>query len=253
MSRRANYNEDALVPADTRYYDEQKLFSPPAEVASASVQVHFSGIAERIEAEIHRSSAVFGAVAWLTNERLLRALAGIQTARFVVQKEDFLRQESGKARKKSDQIRSLYAQIRGGDRHDLPNLFHELSQCGAMEHDAIRCVGISGDRNGFARMHHKFAVFCDRLKGPSVFPGFAAVNHYEPVTAYPGGPYLPHTVVTGSFNWTENATASRENVVIIRDCHIATAYLQEWAQVFSISEPLDWTSEYFDPEWRVGS
>jgi len=33
----------------------------------------------------------------------------------------------------------------------------------------------------------------------------------------------------------------------------ALAYYREWAHVLALSEPLDWTSEWCAPEWRIGT
>ena len=39
----------------------------------------------------------------------------------------------------------------------------------------------------------------------------------------------------------------------IDDPAVVTAYYHEYEQIFALSEPLDWSSEYVDPEWRIGS
>ena len=67
------------------------------------------------------------------------------------------------------------------------------------------------------------------------------------------GSWNAHVVWTGSYNLSENAGQSWENALIIRDPVIAGAYLNEWSQLFTFSEPLDWRSEYIAPEWRIGS
>jgi len=77
-------------------------------------------------------------------------------------------------------------------------------------------------------MHHKFAVFCSS--------GFS-----------------PFAVATGSFNWTFNSAKSLENLVVVRDGAVAGAYLQEWSQIFALSEPLNWQSEWVKPQWRIGT
>jgi len=63
----------------------------------------------------------------------------------------------------------------------------------------------------------------------------------------------PYAVATGSYNWTETANRSRENIVIIHDGGIAARYMTEWANMCAISEPLDWNAEYVAPEWRIGT
>jgi phosphatidylserine/phosphatidylglycerophosphate/cardiolipin synthase-like enzyme len=64
----------------------------------------------------------------------------------------------------------------------------------------------------------------------------------------------PRMVITGSFNMTANANRSRENIVVIEDHRISQAYISEWAQLWSFSEPLDWEhTEPHHPEIYVGT
>lgn len=65
--------------------------------------------------------------------------------------------------------------------------------------------------------------------------------------------YKPYAVWTGSFNFSDNGTKSFENAVVIEDVAIAEAYLEEWGQIAALSEPLDWSSEWMAPEWRIGT
>lgn len=58
----------------------------------------------------------------------------------------------------------------------------------------------------------------------------------------------PGCVVTGSLNLAQNAVRGRENVLLVEDMDICHAYLSEWAQHWSISEPLDWSSPEPAPE-----
>ena len=87
----------------------------------------------------------------------------------------------------------------------------------------------------FPRMHNKFLAFCDaNLTGDEMR-------------------LVPRAVWTGSFNMTRNATRSFENAVVLTDPDIVAAYYREWEQILSLSEPLDWTSHWCEPEWRIGS
>jgi phosphatidylserine/phosphatidylglycerophosphate/cardiolipin synthase-like enzyme len=94
-------------------------------------------------------------------------------------------------------------------------------------------------------MHHKFLVVGGVADADCPDEDRTATG-WEPV-------FEPAAVWTGSFNFTNNGGDSIENAVIIHDPVIATAYLNEWAQVFALSEPLDWESEYIAPEWRIGT
>jgi phosphatidylserine/phosphatidylglycerophosphate/cardiolipin synthase-like enzyme len=88
----------------------------------------------------------------------------------------------------------------------------------------------------FPRMHHKFIVFCRNEESTSGY------SNYE-----------PYAVWTGSFNFTKNAGFSFENAVFLRDERLAMAYFREYAEIAAISEPLNWDSEWIQPQWRDGS
>lgn len=127
-------------------------------------------------------------------------------------------------------------------------------------------------------MHHKFLVFAEREivrdaalcgddpGGPCNFDhcdSGAFIWNDNQGPHFERGDSGPHShiktvqrgvmVWTGSYNFTQNAERSWENAVIIRDPVIADAYLREWAQLYSLSEPLDWKSPYVAPEWRIGT
>jgi phosphatidylserine/phosphatidylglycerophosphate/cardiolipin synthase-like enzyme len=87
-------------------------------------------------------------------------------------------------------------------------------------------------------MHHKFFVFCD----------VGLDDKYRMPCSI-----TPRSVWTGSFNPTANGTRSRENAVLIESDGIAAAYAREWFQVYAISEPLDWESDWCAPEYRIGT
>lgn len=54
-------------------------------------------------------------------------------------------------------------------------------------------------------------------------------------------------------NLTDTVDHSWENAVFIDSPDIARGYLDEWVQLFAMSEPLDWRSPYVEPEWRIGT
>jgi hypothetical protein len=98
---------------------------------------------------------------------------------------------------------------------------------------AIRCCGnYNKDKNPTCpRMHNKFLVFC-KIKN----------NVLE-----------PYAVWTGSLNLTYNSTNSLENGLYITEKDIIKAYTNEWANIMAISEKLDWTLEWCEPEFRIGT
>lgn len=211
----------------------------PSPRGPAIAQAFFGDLSEHLVDCISASSFVVGCFAWITHERVLDALARLAFGcQIICQKEDFLRPDSGaRAGWKStlqSHYRSLHCHV---DRHVCADVagIGRLSVCMDEGHmSAVRCVGNHNrDRNpAWPRMHHKFLVLCS----------FGS-----------RGRPVPLSVWTGSFNPTANGSKSRENAVRIDSKEIAVAYFREWFQMFAISEPLDWTSEWSAPEYRIGT
>ena len=207
--------------------------------------VVFNRLEDALISRIKGCDAVFGCVAWPTSEPILRALAEKKAVSLLVQKEDFLRPDlaSDKRRDWKLRLRSLYERL-----PDLPNRlcdtwgnlrFECMSCAGDPDFQPVRCVGISpGNGQTKPNMHHKFVLFADAHPG-----------------AWKEDPeiYVPHTVWTGSYNFTQNSNCSFENGVIIREEGIVAAYFQVFGELMAISEPLDWESRWVAPEWRIGT
>lgn len=192
--------------------------------SDGKIEVVFAGLEPRLVYEISQWPVVVGCVAWLSSWPVIEALAARDAVSLLVNKEDFLRPDTG--RWSDIRLRLLYATIPNTSRWLLG--LDDYSFADSNDHQAIRCVGLGGGSRNRPRLHHKFLVFCDRHNAPQA-------------------------VWTGSFNPTDNATRSLENAVIIRDETIADAYHKEWVALFGISEPLDWTSRWVAPEYRIGT
>lgn len=202
-------------------------------VSSGTVEVIFRDLEKKLISEIKSYDLVFGCVAWLTSTNILEALAHCMTS-IVVQKEDFLRPDVPQSK---DYLRSLYAALDCSSiqKFSLPGIGPELSYLGSPEIEPIRCVGNHNrDRKpAHPRMHNKFAVFCRYIERTQVI--------------------VPQKVWTGSFNFSANASDSFENAVLISDMDIATAYLNEFVQIYALSEPLNWENDWCSPTLRIGS
>ena len=186
---------------------------------------------------------VIGGVAWLTDMRVLDALATRKGVNILVQKEDFLRPDLDGAADFAVTLRRAYGRLETIERHYAPGIAPELSYCSGSG-EAIRCVGnYNADKHpAWPRMHNKFLVFC-------------AEDHVESTSQEYDNSHdvlRPECVWTGSYNITFNAQKSFENAVILRDPDIADAYAREWAQILALSEPLDWTERWSAPEYRFG-
>lgn len=245
----------SIRKSDAKNFSYRALQNHSATSTSAKVTTYFDGI-ERLFVELsERHEVVVGAVAWLTNTQILSALAKSPRVAITVQKEDFLRKDIGFPNYSQQRlkIRSLYNNLTPFDAGDFTESypgqqeFHPqynstvqswlFDNRGNYYHggDAVRCMGFANDPNAhqIPRMHHKFLIFGERDEGLVMWP---------------------KCVVTGSFNLSHNAVKSRENVVLIEDTDICQSYLSEWAQLWSMSEPLDWSSpEPSQDEMYVGT
>lgn len=245
---------------DVHFSDERR----PLKFSGVSGEVHFRDLENVLVREIEKHSVVVGCVAWLTNERALRAMAKCDLVSIIVNKEDFLRPDKGTW--SQQKVKELYAALPSGERWPM-GLEYSCNSDPTLE--AVRCAGVHGKRQSVPpRMHHKFLVLgnfrcfrCeyDSAKGEFSRREVSALPHgYKDGVRLSDGSYYDRdfesaTVWTGSFNISQNGTRSLENVIIIRDRGVADSYLAEWKIIQGISEPLNWDSEYVDPEWRIGT
>jgi hypothetical protein len=217
--------------------EAQPLADPGTRSADGSVEVVFRNIEQRLIDEIRATKLVVGCVAWLTSGPILNALAEIQGVSIVVQKEDFLRPDLGAAGRKSWKrwLHEKYDRLpKGPYRYEYEStVLSGMNTSGDPALECVRCLGNhNGDRRAaMPRAHHKFLVFCDYVEGKVV----------------------PRKVWTGSYNLSKNAGRSLENAVLLTDERCVGAYYAEWGQLAGLSEPLDWTSEYVQPDLRIGT
>ena len=252
------------------------------------VSVYFDNLENHLEYHIMQSRICLGCVAWLTNTKILKALSLLDKVSVIVNKEDFLRPDGYSTQKirefyenlpsfTYDEVSQHYndggifffpgddvymglldgvespgiESLRKGESVSpkialamkewewahLPDVvnyarlsfgstpFRSLFG-GGDGLDSIRCLGVCNSSKSIStpRMHHKFLLFCDESA-------------------------IPYAVWTGSFNFTQNGTQSIENAVVISDPRVVSAYWQEWAYVCSISESLDWESQWCAPDY----
>lgn len=182
----------------------------------------FRDIEQAIIAQIRKSDFVVGCVAWLTNLSILKALSEINGCQFVVQVEDWLRPDSGEF--SLQRQRDLIETLSGINNFDVPGFLN--TGCD-LNLSPLRLAGVpkNPERNQ-PRMHHKFALFGNRSDG--------------------GCAYF-HTVFTGSFNWTRNATNSLENGVFLRGTDIVDAYKREYFEILLTSRTIkeEWWGESY--------
>jgi len=240
-----------------------------------NVRGHFKNLESAVINYIDRADAVFGCVAWMSNYKILDALAK-KSASIVVQKEDLWRPDfEDHFNDPSDRKQTLlnkYMKI-GCDfsRYEMIGDYQGMSSHCDSGINGVRCVGYYNreEKPSSPRMHHKFIVFAksvckgdpgskemfDRLiergVSPRCFEHLDEVDHYrdDEKSRVP----VPYAVWTGSFNFSQNANNSFENALYIQNPDIAWAYFCEYAQILALSEPLEWDLDWSAPEWRIGS
>lgn len=226
-----NLNELYIETHDDIYDGNQIDYS----YDSKKIDVVFKNIKDRIINEINATPCMVGCIAWLTDFDILKAMTE-RDVQIIVQKEDFLRPDLGSNDKFKNTLKDLYSKINTEiGRHWHTCRAKDLSFCSDPTLEGIRCVGnYNRERKpAMPRMHNKFLVLGDNLNKE--------------------GRFEPWGVITGSYNYTNNANNSFENIVIIRDKKIANAYYNEWGQILAFSEKLNWEFDWVQPEYRLGT
>lgn len=210
--------------------------------AEATVAAYFRDLESPLLRHIGEADAVVGCVAWLTNLKVLRALASKQAASIIVQKEDFLRPDLEPTRVNwKAELQSHYQAITPiqAPGHWMAGWLEvrisddSIGSGSPLYVVGLRCIGHRKSvESAMPRMHHKFLVFLRKR------------DESDPEVEDGGWPYHPYAIWTGSYNITKNGNASLENALFIKDDRIAEAYRNEWAQLVEVSESLDWTTEY---------
>lgn len=215
-------------------------------VVTEEVTVFMRNLEDRLIEQIQQADAVFGAVAWLTNKRILKALAEKPSVHIIVQKEDFLRPDTAHEdfdrQDWAEDLRQAYGALKSDlERGEFEGLLGRMSFAGDPDIQPVRCVGNhNADKApAFPRMHNKFMVFAKLLPDETRDDGVMKIE--------------PYAVWTGSFNMTEHSVMSLENAVLMRNPAIVGAYYKEFQLIAAMSEPLDWESHWVQPEWRIGS
>ena len=205
-------------------------------------QVVFRNHVDHLIRFIQSYDTLLGAVAWFTDSKIIAALRNKRVS-IIVQKEDFLRPDlEGSKPELQRSYSSVESQLQ---RFELPGIAATLSVGGDPTVEPFRCVGNHNQASepAMPRMHNKFLVGCNYVTEKVID------HHFELEKSR----IIPRAVWTGSYNFSLNARSSFENAMIISNERVAEAYLNEWSQLFAISERLDWNSSWIAPEYRIGT
>lgn len=159
----------------------------------------------------------------------------LKICQVVMQKEDWMRPDyDGKhpAKTRPD----LYMGGAGFYRIGL-DVLSGLSYCSDPRVERFRCFGIAGDPARRPVMHHKFLVGCATVGDESRNSGLSLD---------------PQTVWVGSFNMTKGSCRNMDSALVLGK-EPAAAYFQEWVDIVTHSEPLNFEHEWCEPQWRQGS
>ncbi|NEP78688.1 MAG: hypothetical protein F6K39_11185 [Okeania sp. SIO3B3] len=221
---------------------------------SAKISVYFRNLQEKLIEKINQYSVIVGCVAWLTNEDVLKALATREKVSIIIQKEDFLRPDTGDWSSKKQ--KRLYGNLPPGPSKSgeyWGDLLQSLNISSTWDSEPIRWAGNFNTEKSpaFPRMHNKFLVFCE----------FELVERLIPINDDEADlekelKIVPKAVWTGSFNITKNGTMSLENSVYIVDTKISKAYYDEWQYIFALSESIPnkhWKKYWTPEEFRIGT
>jgi len=224
------------IPTGSTNYVNQEDYSITS--TNSDIEIIFRNHKKRLLEIISCYPYVIGCVAWLTDLDILHAMSNMEHVSIIIQKEDFLRPDSvvgdldwkQKLRLSYESLPSKFT------RTNVDGLINILSYRGNTFLDPVRCMGNMNIENthAFPRMHNKFLVFTHG-------------NDSELCISEDS------CVWTGSYNLSATSARSFENVVVIHDKSVSQAYFKEWNQITALSESLDWTSEWSEPEWRIGS
>lgn len=245
-----NLNESKIV-VDTEKYPEEdgslRDYSISSDV-DCSVNVYFREIKRHLMSKISEAVLIVGCVAWITDHDILDALIEVGNCQLVIQKEDFLRPDIDSSSGFGTELKDKYECIHFyGYKNAMLGIIPFLNISKSWHYVGVRCVGgVNRDKKpAFPRNHNKFLVFCKTTSGECSCPRGITCKENHVI-------YYPYAVWTGSFNFTRNATCSFENAIYIKSPKIAQAYFNEYSQIFALSEPLDWDSEWMSPEYLIG-
>ena len=168
-----------------------------------NTSVYFNDLENKLINKIREADYVMGCVSWLTNTTVIDELEKKKGIKIIVQKENFLKRDFNHY----ICFNKYFIDLRKGYK-SLPNLFNNISNINISntspihqlctkkltdddEFDAIRCFGYTNKKYK-PLMHHKFLIFFDKnLKATGVW--------------------------TGSYNITNNANKSLDNVIFTKE------------------------------------
>lgn len=205
-----------------------ELINNNNSIQSNNIEIVFRDFKSKLISLIEDSDIVLGAIAWLTNTDIIKALNKVQ-CQITLQKEDFLRPDLKQYLSSKDKkcLKELYdgltCQLKTNQFHYK---IYDLSRDNILDINPITCFGYFNKNLRYCtpKMHNKFFIF-------------AKLDPNNKIKAF--------KVWTGSANITNMSIHSLENCIIINDEIIADHYLKEYEHIYSLSESLDWNLNWY--------
>lgn len=230
------------------YRDETLIYK------SSNLEVYFNNIKDVIIDYINKYDYIVGCIAWFTDEQLIKSCVDKYVS-IIVQKESFLNTINYKILNYDFCNLTLYN-----------NIYLENKS-------PVRCFGFSSSNSVRPNMHHKFLVLgklYSIIKDQKLYKesrnNFININRNYDLDIYEKKDfetkitikdlirvhqnqyvhnnkelqiYIPEVVITGSYNYTNNATNSIENIIILKDKKVANVFYNEYLFLIQKSEGLN--------------
>ncbi len=204
-----------------------KLFqfvSPPGGSGDANINVSFFDNEELIIKEINKYNAVLGCSPWITNNKIIKALADLEFGTCIVTDKNSMNNYIKDYLDKFNSIKTLDFDI-----SQLPNnSYFDGNEIPGKNTSSIRVFGKL--KEGITPLlHYKFLILC-RIDED--------------------GKINPKSVITGSFNLSSNASNSRELLLTLKNPKAVRCFYYEWAKAFLLSENINsFSKEEINPEF----
>ncbi|MEZ9336950.1 hypothetical protein AB4176_03625 [Vibrio splendidus] len=193
--------------------------------SSTDADVNFFDNEKLILTEIKKHDAVLGCTPWITNRKIIEALSDLEYGTCIVTDKNSMKKYIKDYLDDFNEITTLDFDI-----SQLPNnnSYFDGNELPGKNTSSIRVFG--KPKEGITPLlHYKFLILCD-------------IDNDKNINL--------KSVIAGSFNLSNNATSSRELLLILKDSHIVKSFYYEWAKAFLLSENInDFSKEEINPEF----
>jgi len=214
-----------LIVLTVKFMDLNKLFQftfPGG--ASENIKVNFFNNKEWFIKEIGKYDVVLGCVPWFTNRGIIKELTSKKGVCIVTDKNAMGQYIEGRL-PLFNNIPTLKFDV-----SKLPsnNSYFDGRELQGTNTSSIRVFG-KPEKDFTPILHYKFFVMCDIDENQDI---------------------LVKSVITGSFNLSDNATNSREVLLKISDEQVVQCFYHEWAKAFMLSENINkYSKTELNPEF----